>query len=189
MKIPRVALHSTAPAGARRPRRALLLFLAIGCALVTTGIATQSTAGPTCFGRAATRVGTGGSNTINGTPRSDVIVGLGGADTINGKAGRDYICGNRGEDVISGGRGADKMRGDRDIDFIAGNRGDDKMIGGGAGDELHGEIGAASDRDSASGRSGADFIDVQDGLGNDTAAGGAGPDTCNTDPGDAQTNC
>jgi hypothetical protein len=42
---------------------------------------------PTCFGQAATILGTGADELIIGTDDADVIVGLGGDDVIKGKGG------------------------------------------------------------------------------------------------------
>lgn len=40
-----------------------------------------------------------------------------------------------------------------------------------------------------SGNVGNDNINVQDGVGGDTANGGLGTDTCTTDPGDTTNSC
>lgn len=66
---------------------------------------------PTCFGKAATKVGTPGSDVIKGTSGNDVIVAKGGDDVILGKGGHDLICGNGGEDFIRGDAGNDKLNG------------------------------------------------------------------------------
>ena len=173
-----------------RARRLALLATTVLVASVTGGVLSSSlTAAPSCFGRAPTRMGNGGDNTIVGTPGRDVLIGRGGDDTIRGKGGRDYICGNAGEDVLNGGPGADRMKGASDIDFLAGNAGNDVMIGGGAGDEVHAEIGRPSDEDVARGARGSDFINTQDGRDNDTASGGPGSDSCTTDPADTVGGC
>jgi Ca2+-binding RTX toxin-like protein len=179
-------------AGGRRSSRrtrALLMALVLGCGVLTMTGLSPSSAVPSCFGRQPTIVGDGSDETLRGTPQTDVILARGGDDTIRGRNGKDFICGNRGEDVINGGGAADKMNGHQDIDYLAGNAGDDKMLGGGAGDELHGNIGRPSDNDVAKGSKGPDFIDVADSRGNDSAAGGAGADTCVTDPGDSESSC
>ena len=77
--------------------------------------------GPTsllCLGVGATRVGTGGRNTLNGTSGRDVIVGLGGGDRIDGRGGNDVICAGSGADVLIGGAGVDKFDGGSGNDTI-----------------------------------------------------------------------
>ena len=77
--------------------------------------------GPTsllCLGVGATRVGTGGRNTLNGTAGRDVIVGLGGGDRIDGRGGNDVICAGSGADVLIGGAGVDKFDGGSGNDTI-----------------------------------------------------------------------
>jgi Tol biopolymer transport system component len=78
---------------------------------------------PTCAGKPATIVGTGGDDVIAGTPGSDVIVAGAGNDTIHGAAGNDTVCGNTGNDQVFG------------------NGGNDRIIGGAGNDALHGGIG------------------------------------------------
>ena len=97
---------------------------------------------PTCFGQAATIVGTALNNVINGTAGRDVIVGLGGADTINGLGGDDLICGGDGPDVINGGDGADRIDGGASPDDLNGGRGDDFLDGGLQNDSLRGTTAA-----------------------------------------------
>jgi hypothetical protein len=96
---------------------------------------------PTCFGQAATIVGTALNNTINGTAGRDVIVGLGGADTINGNGGDDLICGGDGPDLIRGGDGADQIDGGASPDDLNGGNGDDFLDGGLHNDSLRGDGG------------------------------------------------
>ncbi len=97
-------------------------------------------AAPTCAGLKATIVGNNKGNTINGTPRRDVIVARGGNDTIRGGGGNDVICGGDGADVIVGGEGNDRLYGEADLvkvdrfgrtlmkgDTISGGLGDDTI--------------------------------------------------------------
>ena len=83
-----------------------------------------------CEGRLATRVGSAGSDTFNGTPRADVIVGLGGNDRIDGRGGNDVICGGLGNDTLLGGDGNDHLLGERGGDSLAGGLGNDVLKGG-----------------------------------------------------------
>ena len=55
----------------------------------------------------ALRVGTGATETLNGTAGNDLIVGLAGNDTLNGLAGDDVLVGGVGNDVLNGGLGND----------------------------------------------------------------------------------
>ncbi len=89
---------------------------------------------PTCFGQAATIVGTSGDDELTGTPGADVIVGLGGFDIIDGLAGSDRICGGGDADVMFGGRGLDRMNGGAGNDLFTGGPGADLIIGGSTGE-------------------------------------------------------
>jgi Ca2+-binding RTX toxin-like protein len=66
---------------------------------------------PTCFGAAATIVGTQGDDQIIGTPGPDVIVTLGGSDSVIGLAGDDRICLGDGNDIVLPGAGNDMIDG------------------------------------------------------------------------------
>ena len=75
----------------------------------------------TCFGEAATSVGTPGDDggqTLEGTTGPNVIMGFGGNDSINGGDGIDRICGGVGDDVLDGGVTADNdfLDGEGDAD-------------------------------------------------------------------------
>jgi Ca2+-binding RTX toxin-like protein len=118
-----------------------------GAALLVFYLPVAQAAIPTCFGRAATIVGTTGNDTLTGTATADVIVGLGGDDTIYGGGGRDRICGdggdyfNFGSDHIYGQGGRDRLAGSAGNDFIFGAAGDDELLGGSQDDQLDGGIG------------------------------------------------
>jgi VCBS repeat-containing protein len=126
-----------------------------------------------CDGRAATIVGTSGSNNITGTSGNDVIAGLGGNDTIDGNSGNDIICGGSGEDVLEGGSGDDRLFGDTGNDRLRGGSGDD-LLDGGAGDDV---LDGGSDRDRLLG-----------GAGVDRLLGGGDPDVLDGGP-DAPDRC
>ena len=85
--------------------------------------------GPSCKGVPATEVGTGGPDSISGSPGADSIVARGGDDVVRGAAGEDVIC---------GGAGADSLRGDGGEDALAGGAGPDALRGGPALDRLDG---------------------------------------------------
>ena len=113
-------------------RRTTMPFLM--AAIATVGLLAPLPAaadtGPTCAGRRATIVGTGGNDSLTGTAGNDVIVGFGGHDYIYGLSGSDYICGNGGEDTIDGGSGADRIWGGGGKDSIRPGRGRDYVHGG-----------------------------------------------------------
>src|SRR6266571_2119516 len=88
----------------REMRRSIVLLLATVLCIRAVGLAPAEArvAGPfTCFGQAATIVGTPGDDTLDGTDGPDVMVGLGGNDTLNGMGGADVICGGLGDDKIN----------------------------------------------------------------------------------------
>ncbi len=86
-------------------------------ALALAPVATAETA-HTCFGQAATMVGTPDPDYIYGTDRvTDVIVGLGQPDDIDGGSGSDYLCGSSGGDMVYGQIGIDWLAGGSDRDF------------------------------------------------------------------------
>ena len=130
---------------------------------------------PTCFGRAATIVGTEKKDVLEGTPGNDVIVGLAGGDNVKGKGGDDRICLGPGQTVIygrsparsalfchTGCAGPESAVGGEGHDRIDGGRGDDQIDGGAGRDRLFGGKGD----DFAAGGPGADgIILVGEGMG------------------------
>jgi uncharacterized repeat protein (TIGR01451 family) len=102
--------------------------------------------GPTCAGRAATIVGTGGSDTLIGKPGRDVIVARGGNDLIKGRGGNDIVCSGSGRDTAKGGSGNDRLKGGRGRDRLRGGVGDDAMLGGPGRDSCGGGAGADTER-------------------------------------------
>lgn len=91
---------------------------------------------PTCFGRAATIVGTPGDDLLVGRGQAaDVIVGLGGDDVIIGYDPAD-------EDVYEGApRLGDRLCGGAGADFVKGAIGEDRIQGGAGDDEVDGGFG------------------------------------------------
>lgn len=116
----------------------------------------------TCRGVPATRVGTGGDDTIIGTGGPDVIVALGGSDTIASLAGQDLVCAGRGRDYVGAGSAAD---------LVFGGAGGDRLLGRGGPDVLRGGTG----NDVLKGNRGADRL--RGGSGLDRCRGGAGADS------------
>lgn len=154
---------------------------------------------PTCNGRLATIVGTGGDDIITGSPIDDVIVGLGGNDVIDGGGGDDLICGGLGadtlrggggDDVLLGGHGRDKLYGQAGSDWLFGGYGNDKLYGGAKGDFLAGQgaddiVWGAGGGDLILGGPGSDSLDG--GKGNDVVDGQFGNDSCDGGPGSNST--
>lgn len=94
-----------------------LSAVALAAALFSVSAGDAGAAVPTCAGRPAGIVGTGGDDVLVGTPGDDVIHGLTGNDTIDGGGGDDTICGGAGRDELSGGPGADFLVGGPGIDY------------------------------------------------------------------------
>lgn len=171
-------------------------------ALAVALVAQPVRAAPTCFGRAATIVGTGDADDLVGTAASDVIVGRGGDDRIVGRGGPDYICAGGGNDAVSGGGGNDRMSGDLGTDLVsfdgakrgvlvdlasgvATGQGSDSLSafesveGSALADEISGTTGPNSllgrdGNDLIRGRAGDDFLVGGDGA--DRLSGGFGSD-------------
>jgi Ca2+-binding RTX toxin-like protein len=152
-------------------------------------------AGPRCFGKKPTIVGTSGSEVIRGTPRADVIVGRAGFDRIRGRGGNDLICGGDiAGDLLFGGKGSDRLDGGTGKETIYGGPGNDEIrvrcgdcfntvstgqfsYGGPGNDKIYG----SPEEDEIHGGDGHDFIDGKGsrlGLqaGPDQLSGGAGDD-------------
>jgi Ca2+-binding RTX toxin-like protein len=69
----------------------------VALVLVSQGVvASPAQAGPSCFGKQATIVGTNGNDLLSGTEAADVIVGLRGQDRIRALGGDDRICAGPG---------------------------------------------------------------------------------------------
>ena len=82
-------------------------------------------------------VGTAGPDTINGTPKADVIYGKAGDDSLHGLGGNDVIYGGLGSDTIRGGDGNDVEYGGPGNDVLWAGRGADALYGGAGDDVLH----------------------------------------------------
>jgi uncharacterized repeat protein (TIGR01451 family) len=122
----------------------------------------KAPAGPTCFRKDATIVGTPGDDVLTGTDGKDVIVALAGADQVSALGGKDLVCSRGGADLVDAGPDADR---------VSGGRGRDVLKGRGGGDELQGRRG----RDRLRGNAGNDLL--RGGRGRDRCRGGPGSDT------------
>ena len=142
--------------------------------------------------------GSGGGDTICGSPYDDFIAGGGGADTIHGGDGNDaidgganddFLYGDGGNDVIFGGVGSAPASGvgcdlvfePGSSDLLKGGSGDDVIHGG----EGHDCIDAGSGEDVIYGEDGNDTLEggnhndmLDGGLGFDHIDGGWHTDTC-----------
>jgi Ca2+-binding RTX toxin-like protein len=149
-----------------------------------------------CAGETATMVGTGGDDTIIGTPGRDVVQAFGGEDQVIGLGGDDLICGDAGDDDLSGGGGDDLLFGNGGVDELSGGRGVDRVMGGPGVDEVSGdsgddrvigeagfdELSGGSGDDGLKGRRGNDELSA--GSGDDRLAGGPGEDELSAGSGD-----
>ncbi len=128
-----------------------------------------------CFGQAATVVGTAGKDALKGTQGRDVIVALGGKDTVRSFAGKDLICTGSGRDKVKAGAGNDKATAGGGADRVLGGAGRDRLYGQGGADRLFGGGG----RDKLFGNKGPDRLN-----------GGPGSDLCKGGPGgDSEKRC
>jgi Tol biopolymer transport system component len=128
-----------------------------------------------CFGAAATLVGTPGRDALKGTQGRDVIVGLGGPDRVSSFAGKDLICAGSGGDKVKAGAGNDKVVAGGGADRVYGAAGRDRLYGLGGADRLFGGGG----RDKLFGNKGPDRLN-----------GGPGSDLCKGGPGgDSEKRC
>src|SRR5215212_1897325 len=156
-------------------------------AVVALPVAGSSPAGsatvPTCFGHAATIVGTAGDDFLAGKADvSDVIVGLGGNDSIKGDddftggSAPDFLCGGPGADRVSGSDGDDHLNGGDGRDIVRGWDGDDVEQGNAGADWVGTSSyeGADSSNDISRGGHGDDV--VWSGWGADHLYGGPGKD-------------
>ena len=71
---------------------------------------------------------TGGVNTDDAA--HNVRLGTEGSDTLNGGGGEDYVYGNAGDDFLFGGGDSDLVRAGEGNDWIDGGGGDDGLYGG-----------------------------------------------------------
>ncbi|MDQ2984255.1 MAG: calcium-binding protein [Actinomycetota bacterium] len=115
----------------RSLRAALALGVAAGALLLTQAAGSTGKAGETCFGYAATIVGSPLPDTLNGTPGPDVIVAGAGNDKVFGFGGDDLICGGPGDDLLNAGPGNDRIDAGVDSNTIFGGLGNDEIIGPG----------------------------------------------------------
>ncbi|MFK7753840.1 MAG: calcium-binding protein [Sedimentitalea sp.] len=117
-----------------------------------------------------TESGTGGDDTLTGTPDNDILRGLLGDDTLTSEDGDDRLFGGLGNDVLNAGAGNDLINGNEGNDVASGGSGDDTINGQQGNDVVFGRDG----EDDLSGDFGRDWVDG--GQGDDTLRGGPGRD-------------
>jgi Ca2+-binding RTX toxin-like protein len=178
-----------------RKRGVAVMAVVVGCLGMPHALAA-----PSCFGVAATKIGTEVRDVIKGTPGRDVIVTLGGSDTVQGRGGDDLVCtgakGDRvlagpGADRVDGGAGNDRLEGEEGSDRLYGRDDNDRLLGGQGADFL--STGPAKDRgfSLATGGEGSDTIvavsgrnDLIGGSGDDRVLSGSGRDFVDGGDGD-----
>ena len=138
-------------------RRTVLLLATMALTLlVASGVAL-----------AVTKIGTDGPDTLRGTNGADNLVGKGGSDDLFGLGGGDNLLGGEGRDALIGGnervilRGGDKnLVGGPGNDLIIAGKGSDNAVGGPGNDFLVDDGVREFSKDTLSGGSGNDVIDV-----------------------------
>ena len=115
---------------------------------------------------AVTRIGTSGPDTLRGTNGDDNLVGLGGQDNLFSLDGTDNLAGGLGKDNVLAGDERRPGRGDKNLDggpgndAVFGGKGSDKIVGGEGKDWLFECCLREFSKDTLSGGSSNDVIDV-----------------------------
>ena len=152
--------HLTPPPYQRKAglfmRRTIMLLATMALTLlVASGVAL-----------AVTRIGTSGPDTLRGTNGDDNLVGLGGQDNLFSLDGTDNLAGGLGKDNVLAGDERRPGRGDKNLDggpgndAVFGGKGSDKIVGGEGKDWLFECCLREFSKDTLSGGSGNDVIDV-----------------------------
>lgn len=100
--------------------------------LATSFPVPPAAAAPSCFGRAATIVGTDDDDEITGTPGRDVIYAGKGRDEVHAGGGKDLVCGAGAIDLLYGEGGNDRLEGGPGYvdDWLFGGGGADRLLPG-----------------------------------------------------------
>ena len=136
-------------------RAVLLLTVMAACLVMASGVAL-----------AVNKVGTNGNDVLKGTDGEDNLLGLGGQDDIFGKGGSDNLLGGPGKDNVIGGDERRSGGGDKNLaggagnDFVLTGKGSDNAVGGDGNDLLFECCLRESSKDTLSGGSGNDVLDV-----------------------------
>jgi Ca2+-binding RTX toxin-like protein len=176
--------------------RTKILVLIAFAAVASVGVTAQAQTPPgtnngdygqdLCPSGNASKVGTNGKDTLNGTKNKDNLFGRGGDDKLNGKAGNDCEVGGSGKDHVNGNSGNDTEFGGTGDDNINGNDGNDTIDGGSGKDKINGGKGT----DTIKGGSGNDTINAFDGKADDVNCGSGSNDKATVDSKDTvASNC
>ncbi len=137
-------------------RTVLLLTVMAACLVMASGVAL-----------AVTKVGTNGPDTLVGTNGNDNLIGKGGNDDLFALGGRDHLVGGPGKDnVLATDEEGRPARGDKTLvggpgnDAVFGGKGSDHIVGAEGNDYLFECCLREFSRDTLSGGSGNDVIDV-----------------------------
>jgi hypothetical protein len=143
--------------------------------------------------------GTDEADTITGSKQGDNIFAGLGADDVDARTGHDFVRGAEGDDEVDGGGGLDTLRGHRGADVLRGQFGNDFIFGHDnpslgvtASTQLPEEQlldPAPNDEDAVYGGAGFEFIDVNDGDGDDYVNCGTGGAFVSADKGDVLDDC
>ncbi len=137
-------------------RRTILLVAMMAVSLlVASGVAL-----------AVNKIGTDGPDTLRGTNGNDTLIGKGGNDNLFGLRGSDNLLGGEGKDNVLAGDERRLGRGDKNLvggpgnDFVFSGKGSDNIVGGEGNDFLFECCLREFSKDTLSGGSGNDVIDV-----------------------------
>ncbi len=137
-------------------RKAILLLAAAVAALaMSSGVAF-----------AVNKIGTDGPDTLRGTDKADNLFGKGGNDILLSLGGRDNLLGGDGKDILFGGNEQRPSGGDKNLvggpgnDAVFSGKGSDNIVGGEGNDFLFECCLREFSKDTLSGGSGKDVIDV-----------------------------
>ncbi|MEA3013211.1 MAG: hypothetical protein QOD42_1756 [Sphingomonadales bacterium] len=119
-----------------------------------------------------------GHNFLGGGGGDDVLVGGAHGDDLFGEDGNDRLHGGGADDLLFGDSGRDSLHGDAGNDYLRGGAGEDQLFGGTGDDRLDASLGAdmlhggaGSDSVEYYGADGGVAVDLQAGIGRESAGG------------------
>ncbi len=140
-----MTLKETAKKGVKVRRVGLMAAMVLALTLVVSAMAISGTF-----------EGSGGPDTIIGTPERDEIHLYSGDDTSEGRGRADQLFGAKGEDTLYGNEGSDFIHAGPHNDVVVGGDGEDELYSGIGDDTVYAGDDKVAD-------------EVQCGLGEDTA--------------------
>lgn len=102
----------------------------------------------------------GGSGSVKGTKKQDIIVAGSGDEVLKAKKGDDFVFAEKGDDKVKAGAGHDFVDGGAGRDALFGQSGNDQIFGGSGSDSLRGGKGS----DALTGGAGDDILRGQKGV-------------------------